>query len=70
MQDVICHWGAISRNKVIAHSFKILEDVSMRRPATHFVNKLMSKNILKALNYIQYKLLFVTQPRSNTTRQK
>ena len=120
MQDVICHWGAISCNiaiahslkssedapmrrpttyfvtvlirltslslpktmnhrqcrlifvtggqyhaiKVIGHSLKILEDVPMRRPATHFVrvlNKLMSKNILKALNYIQYKLLIVTQ---------
>ena len=71
MQDVICHWGAISRNKVIAHSLKSLKDVPMRRPATHFVrvlNKLMSKNILKALNYIQYKLLIVTQEQYHTTK--
>ena len=43
----------------------------MRRPATHFVrvsNKLMSKNILKALNYIQYKLLIVTQEQYHTTK--
>ena len=71
MQDVICHWGAISRNIVIAHSLKILEDVPMRRPATHFVrvlSRLVSKNILKALNYIQYKLLFVTQEQYHTTK--
>ena len=46
----------ISRNIVIAHSLKSLKDVPMTRPATHFVrvlSRLMSKNILKALNYIQ-----------------
>ena len=61
----------ISRNIVIAHSLKSLKDVPMRRPATHFVrvlNKLMSKNILKALNYIQYKLLIVTQEQYHTTK--
>ena len=71
MQDVICHWGAISRNIVIAHSLKSLKDVPMRRPATHFVrvlSRLMSKNILKALNYIQYKLLIVTQEQYHTTK--
>ena len=43
----------------------------MRCPATHFVrvlNKLTSKNILKALNYIQYKLLIVTQEQYHTTK--
>ena len=71
MQAIFCYWDAISRNIVIAHSLKSLKDVPMRRPATHFVrvlNKLMSKNILKALNYIQYKLLIVTQEQYHTTK--
>ena len=50
--------------KVIHESWKISKDVLMRRPATYFVtvlNRLMSTNLPKTLNYIQYRLLCVTQ---------
>ena len=49
--------------KVIHESWKISKDVLMRRPATYFVtvlNRVMSTNLPKTLNYIQYMLLCVT----------
>ena len=50
--------------EVIAKSWKIPKDVLMRRPQTYFakvVNKLKPTYLPKTLNYIQYRLLCVTQ---------
>ena len=63
MQDVICHWGAISGNIAIAHSLKSSEDVPMRRPTTYFVTvliRLTSPNLPKTLNHRPCRLAFVT----------
>ena len=49
--------------KVIRHSLKSLEDIHMRGPKTYFDTvlwRLMSPNLKKTQNYIQYMLLFVT----------
>ena len=50
--------------KVIYEPWKSPKDVLMRRPATYFAtyfNWLASSNLPKTLNYIQYRLLCVTQ---------
>ena len=50
--------------RVINEPWKSTKDVLMRRPATHFVtvsNWLVSTILPKTLNYIQYRLLCVTQ---------
>ena len=64
IQGIICHPGAISRNKSDQWPWKSTKDVLMRRPATHFatvLNWLVSTILPKTLNYIQYRLLCVTQ---------
>ena len=50
--------------RVINEPWKSTKDVLMRRPATHFatvLNWLVSTILPKTLNYIQYRLLCVTQ---------
>ena len=50
--------------KTIAKSWKSPKDVLMRRPATYFatvLNRIMSTNLPNTLNYLQYRLLCVTQ---------
>ena len=49
--------------KVIANSLKSPKDIPMRRPATYFLTvlkRLTSPNLSKTLNYVQYRLWFVT----------
>ena len=60
----MCHTGNISRNKSDQWVLKSFKDVLIRRPATYFaniLNRLTSTNFPKTLNYLQYRVLFVTQ---------
>ena len=64
IQAVMCHTGIILRHVVIYEPWKSPKDVLMRRPATYFatvLNRIMSTNLPNTLNYLQYRLLCVTQ---------